>query len=545
MRRSVHLHLAVMLLAGVLLPRIVSAQQPLHERIDELVITSAGKLPIAPPSSDAEFVRRIFLDLAGRIPNRDEVRAFLADGSFDKREKLIDQLLAGPDYPRHMSEQFHIMLMERLGNDENWSKFLRTSFEKNLAWDEITQALIHADRENEEARGAAYFLTARLISEGAMADTDVPGLTRDVARLLAGKDLQCAQCHDHLSINDYKQQDFQGLHAIFLNIKEDRSVKFPAVSEGLMSKKHDFMSVFIQAPEQTGPRVPGMGEIELPTFAEGEEYLVPPDKKKRTPGVPKFSPLSTLAEKLTQADNKVFRENIANRLWFLMLGRGLVHPLDEHHSDNPPSHPKLLEELGQQFAEHHFDIPWLLKQIALSDTYQRTSVLADGQQPPPRDKFVLAHQKRISAEQLLWSTLVATGELQNYQPPADATEKEKQAVQERLEKLRDQFVKMFANPPREPEVEFQPSVQGTLFALNNPQIRRLFERRDGNLIDHLTELPDEQIAEELFISLLSRRPSEADRADIDEFLKQSPNREKALSQLAWALWTSNEFFINH
>lgn len=537
--------LAVLTISGSFAPYELAAEQPLHQRIDEIVIASAGELPIAPQSSDAEFVRRIFLDLAGRIPNRDEVKAFLVDDSPDKREQLIDQLLAGPDYPRHMSEQFHIMLMERLGNDENWAKFLRTSFEKNLAWDVITQALLHADRENEEVRGAAYFLTARLISEGAMADTDVPGLTRDVARLLAGKDLQCAQCHDHLSINDYKQQDFQGLHAIFLNIKEDRTVKFPAVSEGLMSQKHDFMSVFIQTPEQTGPRVPGSGEIELPTFAEGEEYLVPPDKKKRTPGVPKFSPLAALAENLTQVDNKVFRENIANRLWFLMLGRGLVHPLDEHHSDNPASHPELLAELGQQLAMHNFDIQWLLKQIALSETYQRTSVLTDGHQPPPRDKFVLAHQKRISAEQLLWSTLVATGELQNYQPSADATEKEKQAVEERLEKLRDQFVKMFANPPREPEVEFEPSVQGTLFALNNSQIQQLFMRRDGNLIDHLTKLPDEQIAEELFISLLSRPPSEADRADIDEFLEDSTNRETALSQLAWALWTSNEFFINH
>lgn len=104
---------------------------------------------------------------------------------------------------------------------------------------------------------------------------------------------------------------------------------------------------------------------------------------------------------------------------------------------------------------------------------------------------------------------------------------------------------MFANPPREPEVEFEPSVQGTLFALNNEQALQLFKRHNGNLIDRLLTLPDDEIAEELFLSLLTRHPSEADRADVREVIKLSIDREKVLGQLAWALWSSNEFFINH
>lgn len=537
--------LALLLLVGTVIVPPAGAEEPLHQRIDALIAAAAGDWPIAARSSDAEFVRRVYLDLAGRIPTADEARTFLDDASADKRARLIDQLLAGPDYPRHMSRQLHIMLMERLGDDPEWARFLQKSFEANKPWDQMARDILHPDREDEDARGAAYFLTARLISEGAMADVDVPGLTRDVARLLVGKDLQCAQCHDHLSVEDYKQRDFQGLHAIFLNIKQDRGVKFPAVSEGLMVKKHDFMSVFIQEPEQTGPLVPGLGEIEIPQLPEDQQYKVPPDRKARTPGVPAFSPLAELAGGLAREENEVFRRNIANRLWFLMLGRGLVHPLDLHHSDNPASHPELLDELARQFATHHFDIKWLLKEIALSDTYQRSSVLAAGQEPPPRDRFVLAHQKRISAEQLLRSTLVATGELRNYLPEEAAGEEAGQQATEGLEKLREYFVKVFANPPREPEVEFEPSIAGTLFALNNPLILDLFQRRPGNLVDRLAQLPDEQAIDELFLAILSRRPTDADRADVRAVLEQAPDREVALGRIAWALWSSNEFFINH
>ena len=510
------------------------AEPPVHQRIDQLILEAAGDLPVAPRSSDAEFLRRVYLDLAGRIPSRDEAASFLASESNNKRERLIDQLLASDDYPRHMSEQFNILLMERLGDDPAWRTFLLTSFEANMPWDEMARNLLRANRDNENMRGSAYFLTSRLISEGAMAATDVPGLTRDVARLLIGKDLQCAQCHDHLSIDDYLQEDFQGLHTVFLNIKADRSAGFPAVTEGLMTKKQEFMSVFLQEPRETGPRVPGVGEIEIPTFPEGEEYEVMPDRKKKIVGVPKFSPLAELALGLTGKENVVFRRNIANRLWFLMLGRGLVHPLDVHSAGNPASHPALLDLLGEEFAGHDFDIKWLLKQIALSETYQRTSVLSEGQSPPPRDRFVLAHQKRISAEQLARSTLVALGELSDYQ-----------ADDERMEDYRKDFLKMFTNPPREPEVEFQPSVKGTLFALNSSRAMKLFERREGNLIDRLAELPDDEIADELFLSILSRPAEEVDRDDVEEFLNAASDRETALSQLAWALWASNEFIINH
>lgn len=559
--------LAALLLVSLAGQAVAAGEaQPLHQQIDHWILAGAGDAQPAGRSGDAEFLRRLYLDLGGRIPTRDEAVAFLDDDSADKRTRLIDQLLASDLYPRRMTEAFHVMLMERRGDNPEWEQFLLDAFQKNRPWDEMARDLLRPDAENETTRGSAYFYTARLISEGAMADVDVPGLTRDVARLLAGKDLQCAQCHDHISIDDYKQRDFQGLHTIFLNIKQQR-LAFPAISEGVMTKKQEYMSVFIQTPEATGPVIPGGKELEILTFEKGEEYLVPPDKKTKTAGIPKFSPLGELAQQFAQAENREFTRNIANRLWFLMMGRGIVHPLDVHHSNNPPSHPELLDALAKEFAAHRFDIKWMLREIALSDAYQRTSVIAADAKPPAPERFLLAIEKRISAEQLLWSTLTATGELARLTPPespagaesAGAADQEQtqpaadptaaaahKAAKAELDKLRKQFVKMYANPPRVAEEEFEPSVAGALFTLNSEPVLELLQPREGNLLARLAAMNDEQAVEEAFLALLSHRPSDEDRQDLLAFLAdQKENRPQALTELVWALWASNEFFINH
>ncbi len=542
-------------LAGLLVQAAVSlsaanAEEPLSAQIDRLIAAKLGDVPAGKKSSDAEFMRRISLDLIGRIPTAAETRTFLADTSPDKRDKLIDQLLASPEYPRHMQEQFHVLLMERRGENEEWTKFLRTSFEENKSWTQMVQAMLDPPADDEKCRGAAFFLTARLTKEGAMAEVDVPGLTRDVGRLFAGVDWQCAQCHNHLTIDHYKQKDFQGLHLFFTNITPRNDVKFPAVGEKLLSQKQDFMSVFDQVPLKTGPVVPGRGELNIPTFAKGEEYLESPDRKKRTPGVPKFSPLSQLAEGLPAADNELFCRHSANLMWFVMMGHGLVNPLDLHHPDNPPSHPELLELLAKEWAKENFDFQWMWRTLAHTETYQRTSILPAGQPAPPLESFALMREKHLTAESLFWSVLAATGELDRYRSQEKyqgKTAEEIVADVKDLETLRELFHKTFANPPQEPEYEFAPTVKAALFVLNDKRVLRLFDRKAGNLIDRLAKLSDDgQVTEELFLSILSREPTAADRADVALYLKENKDRrDEALGQLAWALVASTEFCVNH
>ncbi len=530
-----------------------SAEEPLHQAIDRLITAKAGG-PIAPLAGDAEFLRRVYLDLVGKIPTVAEARAFFADSASDKRAKLIDRLLAGPDFPQRMRELFHAMLMERRGDDPNWAEFLRRSFEANKPWDVLTREILAPDAENEATRGAAYFYTSRLDKVGQQ-DTDYPGLTRDVGRLFLGVDLQCAQCHNHLFIDDYKQQDFQGLYAVFLNTFIRRDVSFPAVGENVMTKKTEFMSVFDKVPLATGPRVPGGAEIQIPVFPAGQEYRVPPDKASKQPGKPKFSPLEQIAGQLATVENGAFRRNLVNRLWFVMMGRGLVHPLDMFHRDNPPSHPELLELLAQEVAARQFDIRSLLRELALSETYQRSGLLVGMDEAPLPTSYRVALEKQLSAEQLYSSALAATGAPEqpaSAAPPAGdhakpTGEKAKPSDAGPDDELRKRFITAFANPPKEPEIGFSPSVKAALFVMNDPQMLALFESRPGNLVDRLAKLSDQEaIAEELYLSVLTRLPSEDERTDVAGALARHPDRRVAvLSQIVWALVASTEFCLNH
>lgn len=516
-----------------------SADDPLHARIDALILAKAAGRPAAAPADDAEFLRRISLDFTGQTPTAAVTRRFLEDPAPDKRQKLIDELLAGPDYPRRMTEFWNVMLMERNGEHAEWTKFLRTAFEKNKPWDQIVREILYPNTEDEGARGAAFFWTKRLERYGEN-PVDLPGLTRDVGRLFLGVDLQCAQCHDHLFIDDYKQVDFQGLFAFVGHTTIRGDLKFPAISEPLVQKKIEFASVFKKVKQETGPRLPFGTEVEIVVPPQGEEYEVAPDKAKNTPGVPKFSPLKLLAGQLPRGDNPLFTKNVVNRVWFLMMGRGLVHPLDLHFAGNPASHPELFDLLAREFAAHNFDIKWLLRELAQTQAYQRSSLLPEGIENFPPESFLVANEKSLSAEQLLRSMLQATGELSRVLPGGVLESPD-------LDKLRERFVKAFANPPREPETEFAPSVKAALFVLNDSVVLSWLLSQPGNLVERLNAMSDSgPLADELYLSVLTRMPTAEERSDVAAFLeKHAANRPKAIGQLIWGLLASTEFAINH
>lgn len=544
-----NLALRLFVVACVSAPALLAAEESLHQQIDAIIARqAAGQSPIpsadkllAPPADDPQFVRRVYLDLAGRIPSGAELTAFLDDSRPDKRAALIAALLAGPDYPRRMQDLLHAMLMERRGDDPQWRAFLAAACEANEPWDRIVREILSPDPEDPAKRGAAYFYTKRLDKIGQQ-ETDYPGLTRDVGRLFLGMDLQCAQCHNHLFIDDYKQQDFQGLFVVFQNASIRRDVKYPAVAEQVLTKKIEFMSVFDKVPLATGPRVPGGRELEIPVFEKGQEYLVPPDKKNNFPGIPKFRPLEVLAHELPSADNGAFTRNIANRLWFVMFGRGLVHPLDQHHSANPPSHPELLDLLTHQLAAHQLDMRWLLGELALSETYQRSSVLPSAEEIAPQS-YRVANEKRLSAEQLLASMLVATGPWPAASAQSAPPDKPGATAPAKLQAA---FVKAFGNPPQDPETDFSPSLKSALFLLNDPLVLELLAPHSGNLLDRLSSAPDAAVAEELYRSILTRPPTDEERAATTDYLAQHSDRPgAALADLAWSLLASTEFALNH
>jgi hypothetical protein len=526
----------------VIIPAALADEQPLSPRVDELIAAGfAGQSP-APLADDAEFLRRVWLDLAGCTPDVEETRRFLENNDPNKRTQMIDQLLAAPTYAVRMQELFHVVLMERRGDNEKWKQYLRTAFEQNRPWDQIVREVLNPDPHDVARHGAAFFYAKRIEASG-QNPIDHPGLTRDVGRMFLGADLQCAQCHNHLFIDDYKQRDFQGLYSVYLNIAVKNEGDLPGVTEKPMKKKLEFVSVFDPTQNETGPRIPF-----------GTEILIPEQKADAPPDAPQVSVLALLANELPTAQNTLFSRNIANRLWFVMMGRGLVHPLDLHHSGNPPSHPELLELLASEFAAHHYDIKWMLRQLALSQTYQRSSrypvesasvdntASAVNVEEILPQTYLVANEKRMLAEQLLHSTLQATGNLERLQQLTEDGKPNKN-----LGDLTTRYVAAFANEPREPEDQINPTVKGALFSLNDEMLLQLLSRQPGNLIDRLLAMIDENLlAEELYLSVFTRRPTDEERSELAAWLtKHGDQREKAIATWAWSMLTSMEFVVNH
>lgn len=354
--------LALLLL---LLSRGSQAQEPLHARVDA-VIDSAAVGPMAAPTSDADFVRRVYLDLTGMIPTAAQTRAFLADQTPDKRVKLIDTLLDSPQFARHMALIFDVLLMERRDDKAvktpEFQEYLRKSIAENKPLDQLFRELVSTDGADPALRPAAKFFLDR--------DCEPNTLTRDLGKIVFGLDLQCAQCHDHPIISDYYQADYYGLFSFAMRT----SMFNDATAKTLFAmEKADgdasFKSVFTNiAVDKLPPRLPkGMVAFE-PVWAKGDEYVVAPAKDVRH--VPKHSRRSQLGAML--ADSDQFRRNIANRVWMLLFGRGLVHPAEWHHADNPPSHPELLTLLAEELKKGNFQLRPMLRELALTRAYQRS-----------------------------------------------------------------------------------------------------------------------------------------------------------------------------
>jgi hypothetical protein len=263
--------------------------------------------------------------------------------------------------------------------------------------------------------------------------------------------------------------------------------------------------------------------------------------------VPRFSRRARLAPLLASRDDPRFARNAVNRFWALLLGRGLVHPVDMDHPANPPSHPELLDLLSREFAASGFNVRALLRELALSKTYQRSSAAPPGEQEVRPESFAVAHLKPLSPEQLALAAMQATG----------YTDAERQALGKgcteaalygRLAGNVAPFVATFGAQPGQPEgQQFQATLDQALFLRNGPLLRGWLQPRPGNLADRLGRLHDPAaVAGELYLGVLTRPPTVEEAGEVAEYLKgRTADRTAALGELAWALLASAEFRFNH
>ncbi len=471
----------------------------------------AVALALQEPASDAEFLRRVTLDLSGTIPTSDQARAFLADPDGAKREKLIDRLMASPDYARRMEQAITVMFLERRSGgkipDAQWSDFLRKAFAANEPWDRIVRSMISADGLDEDRPAM------KLLADGANGEPH--RMTNDIARLFLGRNLLCAQCHDHPSVKDYKQAEYMGLFAYLSlsKLQDDPKTKKAMLVETAPKGKTEYASVFSPGKKhETGPRLAG-----------GEEVAVPKS--------PTFRPREMLAEALVH--HPQFARNSVNRFWFLFMGRGLIHPLDYDHKANPPSDPALLESLATEFVASGFDVRKLVRRIVTGTPYARTPL------------------KPLSAEQMAWATMTATGNLERIPKTQEGTKfstkdylsGKSSAAPASLPDILKLFAAVFGNAEGEPEVGFQPSMTHALFLMNDRLVLDWLQPAEGNLVARLSRLTGDAVADELYLSVLTRMPTAAERKEVASHLERRGTR--GLGDLAWALVASTEFRMNH
>ena len=511
--------------------------------IDDLVRNGWEKNKISPANQtrDRSFVRRIYLDLIGRIPTPMERQAFLLNTHIRKRETLIDTLLAHPEFASHMREMFDVLLLGRVNQekldrrkDNSWHSYLEAVFRENRPWNEFVGEIILARSKDKRNRGAAWFLYEQ--------NNDHQKMAESIAPIAFGVDVQCAQCHDHPSAPEIKQAHYWGLVTAFNRSKNVNTNNGPGLSEsaigGFISYKNlskvsaPAELTFLNGKSFTGNK-PKNGKKETD---DPSKYLIPPTEKN-TLSQPKFSRREVLAS-AALTDNPRLAKAFVNRVWSMLIGRGIVHPVEEMSSEYPPSHPELLNWLAVDFEKSGYDIKLLIRNIVLSKVYQLDSV-PPGSNLPPQSSFAVALEKPLHAEVLFRSLLVATGQWTGRSGIVSPDAKSLRSV------LLKRFPDLF---PR----QYNASIQQAMFLSNNPMVRDLLQPQskasDGlNLPSILLKMPDPaKKVSKAFDNVFGRPPNKDELSQFEEFLLKRQNRpSKGIEQMLWAMVCSPEFLMNH
>lgn len=483
----------------------------------------------APRCSEREFVRRIYLDLVGRVPRVSEVDTYLLDQRKDKREALIDRLVTSEDYVQHFADLFDALLLGRTAEgryrqrvEKGWRSYLEDVFRSNRSWDEVSREILLARPEGDDRRGAVWFLHERNNNHQAIAEA--------VAPAFFGIRIECAQCHDHMLADEIEQAHYWGLVAFFNRGKNVNTPHGPRVAESAIGGFSEFANLsgdsspnlltFLNAPTIDESR-PEKDEKQ-----EDADQLYDPPGLEGLPRIPKFSRRQQFVDEVLTGHPLLARAMV-NKLCAIMLGRGLVHPYDRMDSVHQPSHPKLLDWLASDFEQSGYNVRRLIRSLALSEAYQLASVRPLGAED--RAAFAWYLERALTAEQLARSIqLVARGSFRNEDPLVG--------------QIRQQIEDVL---PEETVV----GIAAALFFSNSPNLDDYLAHSNGDdhLIGRLSKLEsrDEQLSA-LFQKALTRDPTSDEVDAVSAFLEQRRDSpEDALRQVLWSLITSAEFQFNH
>lgn len=490
---------------------------PKHNFIDPLVDKQLKKLNIAPSEmcDDAEFMRRVYLDVIGTLPTAAEARRFLADRRSDRRVRLVDALLARPEYADYWAMKWSDLLrVERqaLGHKGAYSfyRWIRESLAANKPHDVMVRELLTAEGPLREVpQGQFYKVVAR---PGDMAST--------LSQVFLGVRIACAECHHH-PFDRWSQDDYYGMQAFFQQVSRKSGPR----GETLVAQG---------SPETKNPRTGKV--VSARALAAGKSGKRDDVSDRRI----------ELAGWFTSAENPWFAQNLANRLVAHFFGRGLIEPVDDVRDTNPPTNPELLAALTRHVVESKFDVKAVIRTIAASRTYQLSSRpnetnLGDEQ------NYSRALLKRPSAEVLLDAICQTTGRGEKFAGvPAGY-----RAIQLWDSRVDHYFLTLFGRPERatscQCERNAQPSISQILHLTNSPKIHAKLTHQRGTIARLTRDVTDDaKLVEELYLTFFTRFPSDEEKELALDYLKESkPNRRQAAEDLAWSMLNSLEFLFNH
>ncbi len=487
--------------------------------IDDLVAARWREMGLKPSArcTDAEFMRRAFLDVLGTLPQPDEVRTFLGSTDPQKREKLVDQILTRPEYVDYWTLKWGDLLRvnrARLGDKGMWSfyNWLRSAFRRNLPLDQFAQDLITAQGSTFSVGPANYY---RVVSTPA-------DLAETTSQVFLGVRLQCARCHHH-PFEKWTQDDYWQLAAFFSRVGLKSSQEF-----GLYGGEQ--IVRLSSSGEVANPRT---GQAMKPTPLDGLPTDDPVDRRR------------ALARWLSSPENPLFARNIVNRYWGYLTGRGIVEPIDDLRVTNPPSNPALLDALAKDFVDHKFDVKHLIRTILTSETYQLSS-------NPTRDNkqdevfYTKYAVKRLGAEVLLDAVDAASGSREQF----SALPSGMRAVQLPDPGVQNYFLDTFGRPAREITCEcersVEPNMAQALHLMNSDFIQNKVVDPKGRVAGLLaSKKTDDEIVEELYLLTFGRLPTPEETSRAELSVAGAHTKKEGLEDLLWALMNSREFMFSH
>ena len=505
-------------------PSDLFSESPRANFVDELVMEKLQALNMAPSprSDDAEFLRRAFLDTIGVLPTVDEVRSFLSNQDAGKRGRVIEDLLARPEYVDYWAYQWSDLLLltgNRLRPEaiKTYYKWIREQVADNTPWDKFARSVILSQGSTFE-NGAANFYALH---------QDPQDMVETTSMAFLGMSIQCAHCHDHPN-EKWTNDDYYGMVSLFARVRGKGWGGDFRSGDGNRTIFLADQGEVLQ-PRTARPQPP------KPLDGIAISFDEPGDRREH------------LANWLTSAENPYFAKSIVNRIWANYFGRGLVDAVDDLRLTNPASNEKLLARLAQDLVRNQYDLKSIMRLILNSEAYQRSHQILKWNEA---DQRFQAHSqpRRLKAEVMLDAISQVTGVPTVFKDQPANT----RAIQLPDASVASYFLDAFGRPERvltcTCERSDEPSMTQVLHLLNGKTIQEKLESKEGRVASLLqSNISNDEIIETVYLAALSRYPTATERQELGQLFEGSPIEEKRaiVEDLFWSILTSKEFLFQH